>query len=209
MTSVQRVRFWLIGAVGFLLMVWLLRGVLLPFVAGMAVAYFFDPVTDRMERAGLSRTLATAIVTLVFFGIGAVLMVLLVPVVQQQVVAFGQRVPVYVDALVMRAAPLIEELQHRLSAGDIERLRASAGGFAGTATFAFARTGCFAAAPAAVSTDARALPDGLARAFAGWLTCPSTSCSRASKACSTSVTRRSTSGTTERSEVIDMKVSSA
>lgn len=132
MTSGQRVRFWLIGAAAFLLLLWLLRGVLLPFVAGMAVAYFFDPLADRLERAGLSRTLATGLITLVFFGFGAVLLVLLAPVIQQQVVAFVHRVPGYVDTLVLRAAPLIEEVQHRLSAGDIERLRASVGGYAGT-----------------------------------------------------------------------------
>lgn len=42
-------------------------GILLPFVLGMLLAYLFDPLADRMERMGLSRTGATAIITVLLF----------------------------------------------------------------------------------------------------------------------------------------------
>ena len=48
MTSAQRYRFWLIGLVAVLALLYVLRGMLLPFVAGMAVAYFLDPLSDRL-----------------------------------------------------------------------------------------------------------------------------------------------------------------
>ena len=51
--------FWLMVIAVFFAGVYLFRAILLPFVAGMAVAYLFDPVCDRLERAGLSRTPAT------------------------------------------------------------------------------------------------------------------------------------------------------
>ena len=38
------------------LFLYMFSDILLPFVAGMALAYFLDPVADRLERLGLSRT---------------------------------------------------------------------------------------------------------------------------------------------------------
>ena len=61
--SVHRWRFWVGAAIVFLLVLWLLNDILLPFVVGAVVAYFFDPVVVRLQRAGLSRTWATATVT--------------------------------------------------------------------------------------------------------------------------------------------------
>ena len=57
-----RWRFWLGAAVVFVLLLWLLNDILLPFVVGMAVAYFLDPIVVRLQRMGLSRTWATTAV---------------------------------------------------------------------------------------------------------------------------------------------------
>src|SRR5262249_10305993 len=58
-TPVNRWRFWVGAAIVFLLLLWLLNDILLPFVVGAVVAYFFDPVVVRLHRIGLSRTWAT------------------------------------------------------------------------------------------------------------------------------------------------------
>ena len=50
--------YWSIAAAVLLLLLWQLGDVLLPFVLGGAVAYFLDPVADRLERLGLSRVWA-------------------------------------------------------------------------------------------------------------------------------------------------------
>ena len=60
-----------------------------PFVAGMAVAYFLDPVAARLERTGLSRVWATVVITLTFFAAAVLLILLLVPLVENQVVSFA------------------------------------------------------------------------------------------------------------------------
>ena len=52
-------RYWAIAAVVFFVALWYLGSVMLPFLVGGAVAYFLDPVADRLERLGLSRALAT------------------------------------------------------------------------------------------------------------------------------------------------------
>src|SRR5689334_1705477 len=79
-------RFWLLGLAAFLLVVWLLRAILLPFVAGMGVAYLLDPVCDWLERRGLSRTLATTVITLAAGLVLAAAVALLEPLLQQQMV---------------------------------------------------------------------------------------------------------------------------
>ena len=98
--SLQRqILFWLGAFVAFVIMLYVLREILLPFVAGLAIAYFLDPVADRLERAGLSRMAATLII-LLFFVLGfALFIVILAPVLAQQLAGFAARVPDYLAAL--------------------------------------------------------------------------------------------------------------
>jgi predicted PurR-regulated permease PerM len=51
----EQAKYWGIAALVFFLMLWFVGHVLLPFMVGAALAYFLDPVADRLERAGLSR----------------------------------------------------------------------------------------------------------------------------------------------------------
>ena len=55
----DQAKYWGIAAAVFLLAIWFLGDVLLPFLVGGAIAYFLDPVADRLERAGMSRTAAS------------------------------------------------------------------------------------------------------------------------------------------------------
>ena len=76
MSARKQAIYWLIALVVFVTLVWLLSSILLPFVAGMAVAYFLDPPTDKLEARGLSRTFSTSTTVVVFF----ILMISAVPV---------------------------------------------------------------------------------------------------------------------------------
>lgn len=131
MTRESKFRFWLIALALFMLALWLLRDILLPFVAGMAVAYFLDPLADRLERLGLSRTWATSIITVGFVILLVLGLVLLVPLLQAQIGDFISRVPDYLNRLGERAQPLLERAQNYLSPADVKRLRDSVGNIAG------------------------------------------------------------------------------
>jgi len=133
MTSGQRWRIWLGGLAVFVLLLYLLRGMLLPFVAGMAIAYFLDPLAGRLERIGLSRVMATSVITLSFFLVAVLMVVLLVPLIETQVSGFAHRLPEYVASLNKRLHPVIQDLMRRLSPDDIEKIRSTAGEYAGTA----------------------------------------------------------------------------
>lgn len=77
----------------------LLRGALLPFVAGMVLAYLLNPFVSRIEGLGISRVLATlAIMAIVVMAI-AVLMVLMVPTIVSELSYFIESFPLYLRRL--------------------------------------------------------------------------------------------------------------
>jgi predicted PurR-regulated permease PerM len=123
---------WLLILAVFVFLLVELRTILLPFVVGMAIAYFLDPISRRLERAGVSRTLATVLITLGFFVLVGVLIVLLAPIVEDQVVRFAHRVPDYIAQLVQKGEPVWRTMQTYLSPQDVEKLRSAAGDYAGT-----------------------------------------------------------------------------
>jgi predicted PurR-regulated permease PerM len=88
-----QVLFWLVTLLVVTGLLWLLQGILLPFLVGMAIAYFLDPVADRLEAWGLSRLAATALITIIFFAVLIVALVLLVPVIQAQVLGLIDTLP--------------------------------------------------------------------------------------------------------------------
>ena len=100
----------------------LLSEILLPFVAGMAVAYFLDPLADRLEKWRCSRTLATSLITAAFFVISVAIVVLLFRLLQAQVTKFLIRVPEYASRLREFAMPFLERLETDLTAAQMEKL---------------------------------------------------------------------------------------
>ncbi|MEK7246278.1 MAG: AI-2E family transporter, partial [Pseudomonadota bacterium] len=92
------------------LLLYLLSGVLLPFVAGLLVAYFLDPVANRLERLGCSRTLATSVIVASFFVLAGVAAALLLPLLQGQVMGLVAKAPAAVAARREQAEPLLERL---------------------------------------------------------------------------------------------------
>lgn len=106
--------FWVAAAAIFLLLLWLLNDILLPFVVGMVVAYFLDPVVARLQRAHLSRTGATTLVTIVAVLIAVGVVMAILPPLFGQIQKLIANAPEYVMKAVSRIQPLIEPLRDRL-----------------------------------------------------------------------------------------------
>lgn len=91
--------FWLIALALLLLVIAALKDILLPFVAAIVIAYFLNPLADRLERAGLQRALAAAMIV----GVAGVLMTLAVvflgPLVLDQLRQFVTALPGEMDKL--------------------------------------------------------------------------------------------------------------
>lgn len=110
MTGTRQALYWGAGLLVFVLLLYVLSGVMLPFVAGMAVAYFLDPVVDRLETWKMSRTFATSLVTVMFFAILIVAVILIAPVLQSQLFGFINSLPNYIAKLRELIGPLLDQL---------------------------------------------------------------------------------------------------
>lgn len=93
------VLFWLCAFLAFAIFLLAFRTILLPFVAGMALAYFLDPVADWLERRGLSRLMATIVILISFILMFAIALVVVVPLIITQFSQFAQVLPDYVSQL--------------------------------------------------------------------------------------------------------------
>jgi predicted PurR-regulated permease PerM len=99
MTIDRQVVFWVAALAVFVAVLWSLSEILLPFVAGMALAYLLDPIARRAERFGVGRGIsALIIVTLVIVAL-VVAVMLVAPVVSAQFAAFMERLPGYLQRL--------------------------------------------------------------------------------------------------------------
>ena len=91
--------FWLITFLVLAASLLLLHDILLPFVAGIALAYVHAPVADRMERAGMNRTVAALLIVSIFIVTLIALTVLLVPLLLEQGSALISHIPGYYKRL--------------------------------------------------------------------------------------------------------------
>ncbi|WP_435053047.1 AI-2E family transporter [Mesorhizobium australicum] len=95
----RQIFFWLAGAAILALFLYVFSDILLPFVAGMVLAYFLDPVADRLQRLGLSRFMATVVILITFLIVLVLAFVILIPVLATQMADFASKLPEYLTRL--------------------------------------------------------------------------------------------------------------
>jgi predicted PurR-regulated permease PerM len=95
MSVKDQMKYWGVGLAMLALVMWSLGNVILPFVAGAAIAYFLDPVADRLERMGCTRVVATVIITLAGMFVFVVMALLLIPTFINQLGALIAEAPTY------------------------------------------------------------------------------------------------------------------
>ena len=95
----RQMMFWTLGLIVFIGIIFLLRGILLPFVAGMALAYFLDPLADRLESLKFNRLAATSVIVAVFTLLFILVLVLIVPVLVVQIASFAEHLPGHIEKL--------------------------------------------------------------------------------------------------------------
>jgi predicted PurR-regulated permease PerM len=100
MTRRQQVAvFWLVALVVLLVILYVLRSIMLPFVAGTALAYALDPVADWLEGRGLKRPSATIVILVISVVLLLLLLLLIGPVVVNQLSEFIQHLPNTIEQL--------------------------------------------------------------------------------------------------------------
>ena len=89
----DQIKYWGMAAAVFLVILWFMGDVLLPFVLGSAIAYFLDPVADRLENLGLSRAMSTAVITVLAILIFVIMALLVFPTLISQAVNLFEIAP--------------------------------------------------------------------------------------------------------------------
>ncbi len=115
--------FWLTMFAVFCGLTYILRSVLLPFVAGIVLGYLLDPWAAFFEKKGLNRTLATFLVLLIVVLVMLPVFAMVVGIVDEQVSRFLRALPQYVTAFVKKIEPVIVELHERFPSFDAEKIR--------------------------------------------------------------------------------------
>lgn len=111
MTNVQKLWIWGVAFVFFFIGIYILRDVLLPFVAGIAIAYFLDPVTSFLQKKMRSRTAALGVVCSVLILMLLLCFFIIVPIVQKQLGIFLSNLPAYAGLLWTKIEPYLAELK--------------------------------------------------------------------------------------------------
>lgn len=86
---------------------YVLAPVLTPFAVAALFAYLGDPMVDRLERWGLSRTMGVVVVFAAMTLLVALVLLLLVPMLVRQVAHLVEQLPRYVEWLRAQVEPLL------------------------------------------------------------------------------------------------------
>lgn len=129
----NQTRFWLVIAALFVVALWALRPMLLPFVAGMTIAYFLNPVVNTMTKIRVPRWGGTLITLVGFIMLVVLLLLLLAPLLQGQVTALLTALPEYISSVRASLLPWIEKIMEHVSPQDMEKIRTAVENYAGQA----------------------------------------------------------------------------
>jgi predicted PurR-regulated permease PerM len=108
MTDIKR--WWWLGVVLTLSgLLYLLGPILTPFFVAATLAYLGDPVADWLESKKVNRTLAVVIVFVLFSLLGVLFLLMMVPLIKQQVDLVSDKAPVVIEYFKMDVLPWLTE----------------------------------------------------------------------------------------------------
>ncbi len=118
----KQLAFWLGALAALIALLWLLSGVLMPFAAGLVLAYLLDPVADRLERWGMNRLLATTLIIGLALLTFIVVILAIVPVLASQMGGFIEKLPGYVSKLQVLATEQGSILANKFGINILEKI---------------------------------------------------------------------------------------
>jgi predicted PurR-regulated permease PerM len=130
MNTTRPAIFWIAILATIIVIAVLLRGILLPFAAGIVLAYVLDPLANRLERLGLGRLIATLVILGLFIIGGGIVIFLTARFLVRELVAFFENSPLPRSSPAMCSTtgaewlPALTAGYHRRMAARSERLLA-------------------------------------------------------------------------------------
>lgn len=106
--------FWIGALVLAFIAMFLFHDIMLPFGAGLILAYSLDPLVDRVERLGLTRGPSTVVIFGALILIVVLIFALLIPLLSSQLADFVKSLPEILKAIQSFASTQIAKLQSAL-----------------------------------------------------------------------------------------------
>jgi predicted PurR-regulated permease PerM len=99
MSLERQLLIWTLALAALLVMLAVLGSTVTPFATGIALGYLLDPVVQRLERLGLNRLAASLLILGLFVLALGLAMVIVAPVLANQLAGFARKLPDYVTRL--------------------------------------------------------------------------------------------------------------
>ena len=115
--------FWFAATLISLLLIYALSEILLPFIMGLAIAYFLDPLVDQLNKIGISRLWGAIIIVACFLIVFVGVLVILIPVFVNELAAFAAQIPEYTKRLKAFYFDIQEQWFGALEPEDKQRLQ--------------------------------------------------------------------------------------
>lgn len=110
MTVFDSKLFWLIVLAVTITLLYLLSPILTPFLLGALLAYIGDPFADRLEKYNLSRTTSVVIVFASMIILLTLIVLVLIPAINNQIDQLGSRMPQYLTWLKAHFGDTLQKL---------------------------------------------------------------------------------------------------
>ena len=122
MSSGKEVLLWVVLATVFVAFVILFNQILFPFIAGMALAYFLNPVVVGASKLGINRSIAASLVLVSFGLVLGLLGLLIIPILQKQLGSLITQFPLMVEQMGVILSDLISRnpAALNLASGEID-----------------------------------------------------------------------------------------
>ena len=101
--------FWLIIFVVSVLLLIVFKAALAPFVLGIVLGYVLDPIVDRVEKTKCPRGLAAFLVLVGFFCVGGLVVTLVLPVLQKQILVLLETAPTQIETCLLYTSDAADE----------------------------------------------------------------------------------------------------
>lgn len=124
---------WLAVLVIVSVLIYLLAPILMPFLSAAILAYIADPLVDKLEKK-MSRTLAVSVVFFILSSVAIILLLVLLPLLEQQFSVLAEKLPLYIERAQSYLLPLLREtFGLDISQVDLNTLKQSLSGYWTTA----------------------------------------------------------------------------
>ena len=117
---------WIAIIMAILLCFYTIRGVLLPFIAGIMTAYLLNPLVKYLKKYNIPRSISAPLLILLTFCLIISFFLITIPFLQNQIIALTKQFPNYGQKIYHALKPLIDGLNHVIKIQDIDQLREKA-----------------------------------------------------------------------------------